>query len=238
MKVPSISELRKYCTRSDDELIGLRIFRYFSVFPLKLLLYTPITPNILSVLWLLTGLVAVFLFSKGTYSYTLIGALLYQFALFVDQLDGPVARFKKMTNLGGDYLDKFTSYLHRTLMFLAIGIGSYNYTKELIYLYAGIIASLFSILAIFMKLTEYQVLLTNNKIDELKKESQKIFKRKYFVKEYILEFFRPSTPIINVILVAAIFNLTHYLIVVYGVLSVLLYINISLSGYKRTRRLN
>jgi phosphatidylglycerophosphate synthase len=235
-KVPSIKELRKYCKHEEGELWNLKIIRKISVYPLKLILYTPITANQLSLAWMILGLIAAFMLIPGNYWWALGGMILYQFAYLLDQLDGPVARFRKQCNLGGDYLDELTAYLHRGVLVVCMGIGAYMRFDNIIYLYAGIIASLFILLDQIMRLKPFQIFAVKEKIKELKKLSVNSARRsKSKLIEYILEFFRPQA--FNIMLFAAIFDLLHVLILVYAVILPLMYFKTIILGYRYLRKI-
>ena len=89
-KVPSIKELRQYCKTGRDELINMRIVRWISVYPLRLLLYTNISANHLSLAWMIGGLIA------G--AYTRFQDLIYIYAGFISVLFvlmDPIMRLKR-----------------------------------------------------------------------------------------------------------------------------------------------
>jgi len=213
----------------------MKIIRWFSVYPLKLLLYTNISANQLSMAWMLLGLIAGVFLIKGDYWWSLSGMILYQFAYLIDQLDEPVARYKKQTNLGGEYLDEHTKYLHRTALLAFMSIGAFNKFQNPIYIYAGLISVLFILMDQIMRLKPFHIYSLNNKFKELKKISKiSIERQKNRFIVYVIEFFRPQA--FNAMLFAAIFDVLHYLLIFYAIMLPIGYLKTVISGYKETAR--
>lgn len=236
MDVPSIRELRKYCKHEEGELWNMRLFRLISVYPLKLILYLPISANMLSYAWMFLGLIGALMLIPGDYWLALAGMILYQFAYLIDQLDGPVARIKKQVNLGGDYLDELTAYLHRYVLLVALGIGAYFRFDDVLYLWLGFIAAGFVLLDQVMKLKSFQILVVNKKFEDLKKfaEVSKGRKSKYF--ELVVEFFRPQA--LSAFLFFAVFDILHILLIISAVMLPLIYFKTVYSGYKNMKKLS
>ena len=67
-----------------------------------LLARTIITPNQVTAVSLIIGLVGVILLSIPSYAWRLTGSLVLQFSIIVDCMDGQLARLKKMTSDWGD----------------------------------------------------------------------------------------------------------------------------------------
>jgi phosphatidylglycerophosphate synthase len=69
------------------------------------LLRTPLTPNGVTVLATLVGLLAAAAFAMGSYAAGVIGALLFQLSAILDCCDGEVARLKFLESPFGEQLD-------------------------------------------------------------------------------------------------------------------------------------
>jgi phosphatidylglycerophosphate synthase len=69
------------------------------------LLHTPLTPNGVTVLATLVGLLAAAAFALGGYAAGVIGALLFQLSAILDCCDGEVARLKFLESAFGEQLD-------------------------------------------------------------------------------------------------------------------------------------
>ncbi len=101
----------------------LRLNRFFSRPLTLLLLKTPLTPNQITLISLAFGVVAGVLFSKGTYGFSVAGALSYQLAVVLDNCDGEVARAKNKRSVIGGWLDVGADVLTDICLFLGIGLG-------------------------------------------------------------------------------------------------------------------
>jgi phosphatidylglycerophosphate synthase len=162
--------------------------------------------------------------------------ILYQVAYLIDQLDGPVARYRKQTNLGGEYLDEHTKYLHRAALLAFMSIGAFNRFQNVIYLWLGFICVVFVLMDQVMKLQPFHVYALNTKNEMIKKVSEKsILRQKNRLMEYLIEFFRPQA--FNAMLFASIFNVLHYLLIFYAIVIPIGYLNTIIKGYKETARL-
>ncbi len=103
---------------------AFRINRVFSNRLTPFLLRTPITPNQVTFLSLGCGLLAGYFFSKGETMPAIIGALLYQLAMILDNCDGEVARAKNMRSEFGGWLDIFCDLLTDMALFIGVGFGA------------------------------------------------------------------------------------------------------------------
>ncbi|MBO4712253.1 CDP-alcohol phosphatidyltransferase family protein [bacterium] len=100
--------------------------------PLTILFLLPIvekkwvTPNRITVVSILTKLAgSAFVFFDRTYSGGVIGAILLNLGLVLDNMDGTVSRFRNCPTKFGFYLDKISDAVTMTLMFWAIGFRAY-----------------------------------------------------------------------------------------------------------------
>ena len=87
------------------------------------LVNSPITPNHLTVLRLVSGIAACTLFAIGTIEMNLWGGLLWIFSAFLDRADGELARVTGKTSEFGHKLDYFCDVSVTALFFIGIGIG-------------------------------------------------------------------------------------------------------------------
>ncbi|MBI3194112.1 MAG: CDP-alcohol phosphatidyltransferase family protein [Ignavibacteriae bacterium] len=102
------------------DLIFYRPLAYLLVVPLS---KTPITPNQITILSLLAGLVAAYYFSIGIPSALMLGALWYTIANILDCADGQLARIKKNGTPLGRLVDGIADYISSVAIFLGIGYG-------------------------------------------------------------------------------------------------------------------
>lgn len=146
----SIRELRRVCQDpviQDNTWYARNFARRISIYFTKLLLYTRITANQTTFLFILIGIVAGFLFIFGDCWHVLGGAIVLQLWYIFDCVDGEVARYRKQTSLTGIYLDYMAHFIVHPLVFMAITLGVYKNIPRMDVLVFGFLASIF--LAVF-----------------------------------------------------------------------------------------
>jgi archaetidylinositol phosphate synthase len=84
---------------------------------------TPVTPNHLTVLRLLTGLAACTCFAVGTDDWNWRGGWLWLLSAFLDRADGELARVGGKSSEWGHKFDYFCDVTVTALFFLGAGIG-------------------------------------------------------------------------------------------------------------------
>lgn len=83
----------------------------------------PISPNAITALGLIVGLMAAILFAKGERAAICWGGGLFMLAMFLDHLDGEFARISQQTSRFGHYFDRLTAAVVYTSTFIGVGIG-------------------------------------------------------------------------------------------------------------------
>ncbi len=220
-------EIKKHLPHVNNELINIKLFRFLAIPFLRLLILFKVKPNTVSFSWLVIGLIgAVFVFT-GKYNYALIGVILIQISQFIDQMDGPLARYYGKAHPIGQYLDKTGVTIHRTLLLTGISYGAYSFYGSAIYLYSAILMPIFSLGGIFLKSLPF-ILSYQNKT-KIKEPMKQLYQNK--IKDYILEFFRPTNPL-NITLFAAIFGFLYVLALPYTVFMFLYFLYQFLKSYK------
>jgi phosphatidylglycerophosphate synthase len=89
----------------------------------KPLVNTPVTPNHLTTLRLVTGVAAAGAFAMGDYFWTVWGGLLFVISAFLDSADGELARISGQTSPEGHRYDLVSDIVVTVLLFIGIGIG-------------------------------------------------------------------------------------------------------------------
>ena len=188
-----------------------------------------ITPNQISFIWGFISLVGIFMIGLGGYFNMVIGILIYQFAILLDYVDGIIARVTKNTTIGGTYLDIVISWINRSLLVFALGVGIYNTSGNIIYAYIGLWTGFLFMADNLAKLKVYESLIEEDRLDIIQKEKDKIARiveKKNnkgiirYLKKLIPEMLRPFTPI-SLFFFAIIFNLSEaYLILITILVSV------------------
>ncbi len=87
------------------------------------LVNTPVTPNHLTTVRLITGIAACASFAVGDRQWDIWGGWLWLFSAFMDRADGELARESGKTSPGGHKYDMFCDVAVTSLFFLGAGIG-------------------------------------------------------------------------------------------------------------------
>ncbi|HEY1173240.1 MAG TPA: CDP-alcohol phosphatidyltransferase family protein [Verrucomicrobiae bacterium] len=89
----------------------------------KLLIHTPITPNMVSIISILTGVIAALFFAQGDSRSIIIGAILFQISAIIDCVDGDIARSVFKESPLGKWLDLAGDQVVHISVFACIAIG-------------------------------------------------------------------------------------------------------------------
>jgi FKBP-type peptidyl-prolyl cis-trans isomerase FkpA len=109
--------------------------------PISLVLIrTPITANQISVAILALGFWAAWLFSRGTYAASLLGATVSLAASILDGCDGEVARLKYQESAFGCWLETVGDYAYYIAMFIGVTIGAVRSTGVTVFFHLGLAA--------------------------------------------------------------------------------------------------
>lgn len=229
-KIPPVKELRKICQTPEsalhDSWYGTNFVRRVSIYLTKFFLYTPITGNQVTVLWCIIGITAGILFSVGNYRYSIIGALLLQLLYVLDGTDGEVARYKGTCSLKGEYIDQLCHNIAYPSIFIGISFGVYVNFHSIWAFIFGFSASIFILQMWLVELERFKIF--NNVRKEVKNEgviatSIEKTEDKKIESSLLKRFSRKINPIsidviMIVILMGAILDYMHLVLLLYGVL--------------------
>lgn len=143
----------RYIWKSTDGIHG-RLNKRIILPLLKLLLRTPVTPNMVSLVGVIVSIFSGYFYSKGHYTATIIGALFGFASSLSDHIDGSIARIKSKESAFGAHFDTVCDYVFYFSFGIGMTIGLYKTTHNPIYVGLGI-AALFGIL-ISLLTTSYQ----------------------------------------------------------------------------------
>ncbi|MEU3217340.1 CDP-alcohol phosphatidyltransferase family protein [Streptomyces sp. NPDC006971] len=129
MQKPSIAELRPVVhppgvkdRRSGEHWAGRLYMREISLRVDRHLVNTRVTPNQLTYVMTVAGVLAAPALLVPGIPGALLGVLMVQLYLLLDCVDGEVARWKKQFSLGGVYLDRVGAYLCDAAVLVGFGL--------------------------------------------------------------------------------------------------------------------
>ena len=117
------------------------LIRHFSSSLTPFLLKIFITPNQITLLSLIFGLLSAICFSLGEYNVGVIGALFLIVSYTLDNCDGEVARIKNMSSDFGAKFDDMVDWIVDASFFIALGYGTSQSNSQIFWLWLGIIAA-------------------------------------------------------------------------------------------------
>lgn len=125
---------------SSDGGVDTYFNRPLGRFLSKVLIHTPVTPNQVTVVSAVIGLVSAWFFAQGTHWAGLAGALLLQLSALVDCVDGDVARVVFKESPIGKWLDIGLDQVVHVAVFAAIAIGLSQQASDVPVLWLGLSA--------------------------------------------------------------------------------------------------
>ncbi len=125
---------------SDSPIIDRYIIRKISGFISGFLSRTPVTPNQVTVISLILGIISGIFFSLGEYTYTITAGLLYFVSTVFDQCDGEIARLKQMETEFGSKLDIIVDAIVNAVIVIGITIAVYMKMGSILVIVAGFFA--------------------------------------------------------------------------------------------------
>jgi len=128
----SMGKLRlKMANRANDGFYSVFFLRKFSKLLTWLAVRVNATPNQVTLISFAIGLYSAFCFTKGTFSQTLLGAVLLQLSIIVDCVDGELARYTRKFSKLGAWLDAVTDRVKEYMVFLGLAIGADKNGRDL-----------------------------------------------------------------------------------------------------------
>ena len=119
MTTPSQSE-----DKSSEEIPPPKTYvHYVGRWLILPLVNTPVTPNHLTTLRLLTGIAAAVAFAMGDYFWTVWGGVLFAASALLDRADGELAKLSGKSSNWGHWYDLYCNAVVNVVLFFGIGIG-------------------------------------------------------------------------------------------------------------------
>ena len=130
-----------------------------------------ITPNQVSIIGFIIGIIAAFSFSFGNYYSTLFGSFMYIVALILDYTDGVLARLKNMSSFFGRWLEMNFDDMADGLANLCICLGVYKDNENILIWVLGFFLTIITFSSTELNLTYKAYPFTNKSTSEIQKRS-------------------------------------------------------------------
>ncbi len=230
--VESINELKKICYANYDTRVPLYmelVTKKISIYITKLLLYTPIHADQVTISMILLVALGSILMAFGTLKFMLIGILLIHFTVILDNVNGEVARYRKEGSITGTFLEQFYHEISVPLIFFSFGYGVFIQTGYKSALIFGFLCGIFSRSTVLSAIKSAVVKNAirdnkNDKVDEkLKKYAFIVGKnpnvegggtragtRMYQIYDYIREFWSAPFNIVHINILVVLELINYY----------------------------
>ena len=116
---------------SVEEVVDLFFFRPIAFIIVKLIYRFPITPNQVSVLSMVVGIISGVFYAMGDKKSFLYAGLFYALSHLLDCCDGMIARMKKIGTPIGRIIDGWADYTTSTAVFVGLMIGLHHGSFQL-----------------------------------------------------------------------------------------------------------
>lgn len=135
-----LDEYKKSLKRPEaEEFFDLVFYRPIAYLVVKGISWMPVTPNQVTTVSLLAGLLASYFFFQGTSSALVWGALWYALANVLDCADGQLARLQQSGTLFGRVWDGVADYISTAAVFLGIGLATNSWILVLVAVLSSVI---------------------------------------------------------------------------------------------------
>ena len=112
------------CRKPVDGVVSRHFNRHLSLFLSRLLVDTPITPNMMTIVTFVVALLAAWLVLDPSYVTTAVAGVLMQLNSILDGCDGELARVRYQGSKVGQWLDTVGDDLSNVLFWTALGFGA------------------------------------------------------------------------------------------------------------------
>ncbi|MHC4308012.1 MAG: CDP-alcohol phosphatidyltransferase family protein [Planctomycetota bacterium] len=137
-------------TSLDSPIIDRYIIRKISGFITGFLVRTPVTPNQVTVISLILGLIAAVIFSFGGHTHTITAGLIFFLCIVFDQCDGEVARIKNMETEFGRSFDIIVDSIVSAAIVAGITFALYKASGSGFHIIIGLLAIIGISISIFL----------------------------------------------------------------------------------------
>jgi phosphatidylglycerophosphate synthase len=106
------------------------VIRKISFYPTWLFLRLGINANQATYISIIVEVFGCSFLAFGNYGSRIIGALLVNFWIVLDCIDGNIARYREASSDYGEFIDALGGYLLNAILFLSVGIGAFRYPES------------------------------------------------------------------------------------------------------------
>ncbi len=227
MKDLSLKKIREICQKpviKSNTWYQANIARRISIYLTWIFLKFKIHATPVSILMLIIGLISSYFFTFGVYFASIIAVILFQFWYVLDMVDGELARYWNEKSAKGSFLDKLDHHVVHPLIFIGISIGLYKqYNLAILLILGGFIAYsllLQDLINLDKLLSVLRYRSKKRGIKEIDFASQSNVKKSNLDHNFfswITSIFYKIPGMMNVITLAAIFNLLYYVFLFYAI---------------------
>ena len=137
-------------TSLDSPIIDRYVIRKISWFITGFLVRTPVTPNQVTVISLILGIIAAVIFSLGGHTHTITAGLIFFLCIVFDQCDGEVARIKNMETEFGRSFDIIVDSIVSAAIVAGITFALYKASGSGFHIIIGLLAIIGISISIFL----------------------------------------------------------------------------------------
>jgi hypothetical protein len=123
----------------SDELIDTYLLRPIAGIIVWAFYYTPVTPNQVTIISILSGIIAALFYLKGTASAFVVAGLLVTLKDILDSADGQLARAKQLQSRAGRFLDSIGDFVVDAAVFGSIGWTLYKLNNNWLMLFLALL---------------------------------------------------------------------------------------------------
>tara|TARA_B100000029_G_scaffold448908_1_gene471705 strand:- start:2912 stop:3751 length:840 start_codon:yes stop_codon:yes gene_type:complete len=219
---------------SPYHCLKVRFFIELSAIIVNLLQHTPIKPNFITILFVITGIVGSILLSSGEQHLIVAGVLIFFTYGIFDWIDGLLARVKKKMSTLGSVLDPWAGLVASFSFSIGIGIYLFNSTQEIHFIYLTIL--IIAIKALDIKNYTYHYSMysfyknyklkknKNRKKNKFKKEDLNLPKKLIYLKNFFKGFLDDRAITIDTIGVIILIELSYDKIILTNFIYYLIFI--------------
>lgn len=133
-----LASLRKPLGRQADGIVAYYLNRPVSVRMSRVLVGTGVTPNQITALGLVLGLLGAVLAALGDWGWMVLGGVALQISSIVDGVDGEIARMRLTMSHAGEWFDTVCDDVINVGFMVGLGVGTFRQTGEEPYLAIGL----------------------------------------------------------------------------------------------------